>query len=71
MGKELSVNQILVRLRAAHNVRVEKAPALKETGTIFQDAADLIEAMDAHICELYDCSGVLPWLSGCGEEADS
>lgn len=61
MGKELSVNQILHRLRAAHNVRVEKSPALREVGTIFQEAADLIEAMDAHICEL----------SGCDEEAES
>jgi hypothetical protein len=61
MGKELSVNMILNRLRAAHNVRVEKVPALKEIGTLFSEAADLIEQMDAHICEL----------SGCSEEAES
>jgi len=50
----------LNRLRAAHNVRVEKVPALKEIGTLFSEAADLIEQMDAHICEL----------SGCSEDAD-
>lgn len=60
MSRELSVEEMLRRLRAAHAVRVNRVPALAETGTLYSDAADLIEMMDSHICEL----------SGCSEDAD-
>ena len=52
MKKELSVEEVLRRLRAAHAVRVHRTPALAGLGTVFSDAADLIEALQDYCTEL-------------------
>ena len=52
MKKELSVEEVLRRLRAAHAVRVHRVPALAGLGTVFSDAADLIEALQDYCTEL-------------------
>lgn len=52
MKKELSVEEVLRRLRAAHAVRVHRTPTLAGLGTVFSDAADLIEALQDYCTEL-------------------
>jgi hypothetical protein len=52
VNKELSVEEVLRRLRAAHAVRVNRVPALAGLGTVFSDAADLIEALQDYCTEL-------------------